>query len=402
MSSPVLVVGGTYREMCMEPAINALRGSGLRAAALLASLGRTVSFTTCIDANTSDEANAMFDCFRVEATTHPRPSAMSFWYQTPVSTAQWHYAAERQLVQETGADVVGFGMVDADWKITAGRLVLDPQHGPLDALLRAATVTTGDIAVVLNQHEAFRLTGLPAKEAGPELMTRGPRIVVIKQGVLGGIVFHNRRADTYGAIPTETTQTLGSGDAFTAGFAHAWFDNPTDPLEAARFGAKVAAAHSIAGTPQVTADLLAALPPSLPYAGDLTARVYLAAPFFTTSERLFLETVVTALSDAGITVFSPLHEVGAGGDDVATKDLDGLASCHAVLALLDGGDPGTIFETGWATRYGIPVVGFTAHPDSHDWTMLRGTGGILTSDLTSAIHSAAWAAIRIATSAGAP
>lgn len=402
MTASVLVVGGTYRERCVDPAVNALRGSGLRAAALLASLGRTVSFTTCIDATTSAEANAMFDCFRVEATSHRRPDAVVFWYETPISTAQWHYAAERRLLKETGNDVVAFGMVDADWRITADKLVLDPQHGPLDVLLGGATVASGEIAVVLNQHEAFRLTGLAAKEGGRELLSRGPKVVVIKQGALGGMVFHGSQVDSYGAIPTDTTQTMGSGDAFTAGFAHAWFDNPADPLAAAEFGAKVAAAHSIAGSPQVTAELLAALPPSLPYAGNIAAKVYLAAPFFTTAERLLLDTVVRALSDAGITVFSPLHEVGVGGDDVAAKDLDGLASCHAVLALLDGGDPGTIFETGWATRANIPVVGFTARPEWHDWTTLRGTGAVVVSDLTSAIYCAAWAALHVATAGGAP
>lgn len=402
MNTPVLVVGGTYREMCMDPETNALRGSGLRAAALLASLGRTVSFTTCIDAETACEADAMYSCFQVNTTAHPRPIPMGFWYETPVSTAQWRYDAQKQTIHATGEDVVAFGMVDADWKITAERLVLDPQHGPLDSLLASATVSTEDIAVVLNQHEAHRLTGQAARQAGPELLNRGAKVVVIKQGAVGGMVFHSAGAGSYGAIPTETTQTMGSGDAFTAGFAHAWFDKPGDPLAAAEYGAKVAAAHSITGSPQVTEDLLGSLPPALPYGGDVEAKVYLAAPFFTTAERLFLQTVMTGLSDAGVQVFSPLHEVGAGGDEVATKDLNGLASCHAMLALLDGADPGTVFETGWAAKSDIPVVGFTAHPDAHDWTMLRGTGAEVSGDLTSAIHSAAWAAIRIATADTGP
>lgn len=381
----------------MEPAINELRGSGLRAAALLASLGRGVSFSTCVDARAWAEAAAMFDCFGVEATVQERPGEMEFWYETPVSKARWRYDEEHQRLSAAGRHTVAFGMIDADWRISTDRLVLDPQHAPLDELLGAASVNSGDIAVVLNQHEASSITGLPIRDAGFELLSRGPVAVVIKEGALGGMVFHGSRVDFYGAIPTLTTHTIGSGDAFTAGFAHLWFDNPTEPLAAARFGAKVAAAHSIVGTPQVTPAVLETLTPALPYAGNSDVQVYLAAPFFTTSERLFLETVMSALVGTGIRVFSPLHEIGAGGDDVAEKDLTGLAACHAVLALLDGGDPGTIFETGWAIKAGIPVVGFTAHPDSHDWTMLRGTGAILSDDLTSAVHSAAWAAIRAAT-----
>jgi nucleoside 2-deoxyribosyltransferase len=174
-------------------------------------------------------------------------------------------------------------------------------------------------------------------------------------------------------------------------------------LAAAQFGARTAAAHPLTDVPQVSQGLLDSLPAALPYCSDGAPKIYLAAPFFTTAERLLLETVRTALYDAGLEVFSPLHEIGSGGDEVAARDLQGLDGCHSVLALLDGADPGTVFETGWATKTGIPVVGFAAHPELHDWTMLRGTGATVTSDLTSAVYLAAWAAIRRVTAeAGSP
>lgn len=333
--------------------------------------------------------------YRLKAVGRSMP--MGFDYETPISTARWNYPADPVALNAEAADVVAFGMVDADWSIIANRLVLDPQHGDLFALLDA-TKASQAVAVVLNGHEAARLTGMPPRSAGTHLLERGAAVVVIKQGALGGLVFHADFVEAYGPVPTETTRTIGSGDAFTAGFAHAWFENPDAPLAAAQFGAQVAAAHSVADVPQVSHGLLASLPAALNYCSDKIPKIYLAAPFFTTGERLLLETVRIALHDAGLEVFSPLHEVGAGGDEVAARDLQGLDGCDAVLALLDGADPGTVFETGWATNAGIPVVGFTAHPELHDWTMLRGTGAEISSDLTSAVHLAAWAAIhRIST-----
>ncbi len=151
--------------------------------------------------------------------------------------------------------------------------------------------------------------------------------------------------------------------------------------------------------PQVYPHALAALPKPLAHPGTDIPTIYIAAPFFSTAERLLVETVRNALLDAGLQVFSPLHDVGTGGDEVAAADLAGLTDADAVLALLDGRDPGTVFETGWATHADIPVVAFTDHPEAHDWTMLRGTGAPISADLTSAIHLAAWAAIRQATAA---
>lgn len=389
------MVGGTYREKCTEPAFDALRGSGLRASSLLASLGSRVAFRTCVDETSAQEASALFHDLNILSSVEPRPDPVTFRYDTPISPARWQYEAEPLALDVRAGHVVAFGMVDARWRVTADRTVIDPQHGDLFAMVSGTATPPGGLSVVLNAHEARRLTGLPLEDAGRQLLGLGAEVVVIKQGALGGVVFHGDAVEQYGPIPTVTTRTIGSGDAFTSGFAHAWFTNPDDPISAARFGAQVAAAHSMTDVPQVDLGLLASLPEPLSHPHDVP-KVYLAAPFFTTSERLLLETVRAGLLDAGVEVFSPLHEVGSGGDEVAIADINGLSECHSVLALLDGADPGTVFETGWATNAHIPVVGFAAHPDAHDWTMLRGTGAHISADLTSAVHLAAWAAIEAA------
>ena len=61
-----------------------------------------------------------------------------------------------------------------------------------------------------------------------------------------------------------------------------------------------------------------------------------------------------------------------------------------MLALLDGDDPGTLFEVGWARKAGIPVVGFGAKPHPEGIKMLVGTDVTVVEDLASAVYQALW------------
>ncbi len=121
-------------------------------------------------------------------------------------------------------------------------------------------------------------------------------------------------------------------------------------------------------------------------------RVYLAAPFFDLPQRWLVELARHSLMGLGAEVFSPLHNVGSGGDEVAAADLDGLRGCSAVLALVDGWDAGTVYECGWASREGIPVIAFGADTSGEDAKMLVGDGAEMHSDLSSAVYRSIWAA----------
>jgi nucleoside 2-deoxyribosyltransferase len=121
-------------------------------------------------------------------------------------------------------------------------------------------------------------------------------------------------------------------------------------------------------------------------------KIYLAAPFFDVGQRWLVEVVRSALMDLGAEVFSPLHDVGYSVPDAAAHDLAGLATCDSVLALLDGSDPGTVFECGWATDHGIPVTGFCQRGDPEALSMIRGSGANVRDDLSSAVYAAIWRA----------
>lgn len=124
------------------------------------------------------------------------------------------------------------------------------------------------------------------------------------------------------------------------------------------------------------------------------ARVYLASPFFTLSQRWLVHLARDVLRGLGAEVFSPLHDVGAGGIEVAEQDLVGLRECSSVFAVIDGSDPGTVFEAGYATAMRIPVVCYAEQRETDVWKMLAGTGAEFHPDLSSALYRAAWAGMR--------
>lgn len=391
MTPPAIVVGGTYHEYCVEPESRNLAGSGMRAAALLASLGHQVTLRTYVDQATAAEATAVANGTEVTLMAENRRAQIRFTYATPLAHPIATGFGDEPTLDADGDFVVAFGLFEGRSSIRATRLVVDPQHHRLiDSGVAAGQAD--HVAVVLNAREARHLTGAElVVEAGRALMTEtGAEVVVVKNGVRGATVVTADSIEQVGAHPTRHVWPIGSGDAFTAGFASSWSRYPDDPVRAASDASRVAAAYCTTGAIRITSDILDSLPEAL---SDREVTIYLAAPFFTLAQRWLVNHVHEALQELGVSVFSPFHDVGIGGDEVAVSDLAGLDHCDGVLALLDGYDPGTLFEAGFATRTHMPVVGYVEHPDEHAWTMLRGTGAEVHADLSTAIYRACWRAI---------
>ena len=105
-----------------------------------------------------------------------------------------------------------------------------------------------------------------------------------------------------------------------------------------------------------------------------------------------MEEARKCLLEMGVGVFSPLHDVGRGPAHEITKaDLEGLEDCDAVLAILNGGDAGTIFEIGYAVAKGTPVVALAQNVRPEDLKMPEGSGCFIADDFVTAIYHAVWA-----------
>ncbi|MPZ35457.1 MAG: hypothetical protein GEV13_31575 [Rhodospirillales bacterium] len=124
---------------------------------------------------------------------------------------------------------------------------------------------------------------------------------------------------------------------------------------------------------------------------EARGRVYLAGPFFNLQQRRLIEEVLAILESAKLKVISPLHDIGHGSAKVVARaDLAALRSCDRVFAILEGCDPGTLFEVGYARAKGIPVFAYTETVTNENLTMFIGSGCHVFSDLVTTIYRTKW------------
>ncbi len=390
----MIIVGGTYREEVTKPRWNEIGGSGMRAAAAIAAQVPGLVLLTAMDSETAGSASVSYYGFEVEARTVERTDTVAFRYFTPLSTPTVIGAdatAERIVADDDTVCV--FGMVErGEVAVRARRGVFDPQRPRTRAPLDLTGIAIDELVLVVNMTEARRLTGTDdIDEAAGRLLSVSDAVaVVVKRGAAGARIFPRRGEPTsIGAHPTSSVWTLGSGDTFAAGFTYA-FANGADFVEAARVGSASAASWCGSRIPAVPAEVLNGSAPQPPLDGTENGTVYLASPFFTLGELWLVELARGALLAQGVTIFSPWHDVGLGGVEVAAKDLAGLDRSTAILALLDYSDAGTVFECGYGTNAGVPIVGYSEHLDEEAMKMIVGTGAEYHNDFTTAVYRAAW------------
>lgn len=313
-------------------------------------------------------------------------------------------ASARKAIEVRGDAILRFGMLDGTAIVHGRRVVYDPQSPGSPEPFPENGSSAESLAYVCNLHEAMKLTGeRSALEAGAALL-RHPSVVaaVIKQGPRGCHWFDQNGRGWIAATPTDIVFKIGSGDVFSAVFAHCWAELSMSVAESARY-ASLAAAHYCLNRslplPKRLSDLHAIEQPrggaAIPQPDH--SRIYLAAPFFTLGQRWLLEETRSILQDMGAAVFSPLHDVGLGDDArrIAAADIEGLRACTAVLGLVDGLDTGTIFEIGYARAIKLPVVAYADRLDAAHSTMLQGTDCEVVEDYSSAIYRAFWRADQV-------
>jgi hypothetical protein len=396
----VIVSGGTYRERIISTDyVEDLGGSGMRASVLLAGAG--VNFVTAVEEAQSSYLSGMCDRLGIRVENAGRDRSVEFAYRAPfVEPILFGGSArlDRSIHLEGDSGLV-YGLVESGERDTqVDALVYDPQS-TTDVIQRGVLPWRRPkrLCICANSIEVLALGHHKQIEAASVAIAERLEadVVIAKAGARGCLVTEReeKRQTWIGAYPTAMVLKLGSGDVFSAAFAHLWCAGAS-AIDAARYASAVTAWWCQGSGSRLSEDVLAGATPSL----DITElanhgnqpTIYLAGPFFTTEQRWLVDQCKQFLEHAGALVFSPVHEIGLGGPEVAQADLAGLSACDAVFAILDGWDPGTIFETGWATARGIPVVAAGGLGDPVGATMLIGTGAEQYSDFATGMYRAIW------------
>lgn len=396
-SNKVSIIGGTYRETCYWPAWNSVYGSGWRAVRVFRTLhpDAVISFYSTGNEETQKKMKIYAGSETLEPHMTSISSTISFFYNHPLSQPVIHgLKGDPFNIVVNGKYVIGFGMLEATTQIEGEWVVYDPQSPSRPLSFKDQGGKAEHLAFVLNESEAKLLTGENELKKISETLFQKEQCesLVIKRGAKGAVVFQSEddKGMVVPAFRTSHVWPIGSGDVFTTVFAHYWF-NGTDPVESARNASLASAVYCDTSSYEDIARLLKEGLNYAPIAPKKQGKVYLAGPFFTLSEKLFVTECRNILTAMGAHVFSPYHDVGEGkAEDVAPKDIDALNGCDCVFAIVDGLDSGTLFEIGYAVAHGKRVVAYVENESEGALKMLTGTGCDVEKDFTTAIYKTCW------------
>ncbi|MBJ7486515.1 PfkB family carbohydrate kinase [Brevundimonas sp.] len=390
-----VVVGGVYQEICVDAGVDEIFGSAGRAAIALASQGEPVVLHTYLFAGDAEAAGLALEPGGVTIRNVDRAERITFRYLHSLAkptVSPWPVTQEALGLEVQAEQILIFGMLEGRAKVEADLVVFDPQ-GSDPKIFLGSDNKIGRLALVLNSHELRRLS-----DGGDELQSvqalsasTGAEIVIVKAGAIGARIYSH--STLQGSVPpyrTDRVYKIGSGDMFSAAFFQGWAKLGLGALEAADYASRSTARYCDTRSPSLLApDKLSYLQP---LTGEPQGQVYIASPFFSLADLWLVEEAARALWEVGSKPFSPFHEIGLGKPhSVAAADLEALKNSTAVLAIASGGDPGTLFEIGYAVSLGIPVVALSQNGRPADMTMLEGTGCQVSNDFASAIYQASWA-----------
>ncbi len=397
----MIVVGGIYGERCVVPDWRQVFGSGGRAAAAMSGWGAGVTLHGYCSEDRLEDIRATMAAFNVDLVPTTAPEPINFYYFHPLSNPEIDpppaNISRQSSIHVSGEVVLRFGMMEGDAVVRATTAVYDPQSGLSPEGFSANGSTADRLAIILNEGELGLLTGKhDVAEAAQTLMVaERADVLVVKAGTRGATIWTKEGASALISVyRSERVFKIGSGDVFSAAFTWFWGKEGRDPVEAADLASRSVACYcNTRHLPLPDPKELAAMQPLRTDAKP--GKIYLAGPFFDIGQRWVIEEALTCLRMLGAQVFSPLHEVGFGDPDaVAKEDLKGLECCDAVLAIVNGGDPGTLFEIGYARDRGMPVVALAEDVHDRDLTMVAGSGCEVARDLASAIYRAVWASMK--------
>lgn len=390
------VVGGVYAERCIEPTWSEVYGSAGRAAAAISAAVPGVRLVTYRSTGLVDGLANLAAAYGLTVDGPTVGFAIAFDYThslaVPLITPRPDAIVQQAAIEVDDDVVLRFGMLEGTARITARRAVYDPQSAFDPRPFTENGSSADELALILNVREACCLTGEadPARAAGALLGRGDAQVVVVKMGGRGALVATGAGTITVPAYRSASVFKLGSGDVFSAAFTQFWAIEGLAAAAAADLASRATSRYcETMSLPIAAASHLKDLQPAPVRSGP--GRVYVAAPFFNLAELWLVEEIRGQLLAAGVGVFSPFHDVGPGSAEyVAPLDLAALDECDAVLAVLNGGDAGTIFEIGYATAKGKPIVALAQNMRPEDMKMPVGSGCIVVTDVVSAIYETVW------------
>jgi nucleoside 2-deoxyribosyltransferase len=398
----MIIVGGTYSEICFEPIWENIFGSGFRAASLVLEndSSKKVNYHTCADLELKSHLRLFehqYENLSIAITDIEK--SPEFHYDHPLKTPTISprpdlFNESKNLIEAEGNNILVYGLLESTFRIKGKKVVYDPQSPVNPKTFSSTSSTAEQLVMVINLSEAYKITNSKNLDTIVDFFFKRENCLalVVKMGAQGALLFENVSSEPK-RIPvyeSDTVWPIGSGDVFSAYFAMNWFEG-VDLYTSALQASKATSLYCNSKDLSIAKKLSSFSFPELIVNNKPEGQVYIAGPFFTFSQRWIINEVWRTLKSIGLNVFSPYHDVGLGkAADVVDKDIDGLDKSEIVFAIVDGLDSGTIFEIGYAICQKKHVIAFVQNEDEESLKMIEGTGCLIEDDFTTAIYKTFW------------
>lgn len=386
------IIGGTYLELCHDPNWYELYGSGLRAAIALSRVVQNISFISCLGDEEKGSFESICATYDIDPCIHKIPCTFAFEYYHPLSAPIYFPEPKEILVfSDIKADnILFFGMLEATVKLDGRYVVYDPQNGKS---FKETKSRAEHLAIVLNRNEAMLLSDArkddDLEDIGKKLLiNESAEVIIIKDGTNGAFVIENNNTTRIPVFKTNSVWPIGSGDIFSSAFAWQWMVEKKTPVEAACKASLFTANYCQFRQLPLSVEPKELI--ALPIKREKKT-IYLAGPFFTTSERWLINELYFLLKSFGNNVFSPFHEIKSDDPtEITIQDLEALTKADIVFGIVSGLDAGTLFEIGYAKSLNKRIIILAENVKIEDLTLLIGSDCEVTNDLTSAIYMTSW------------
>lgn len=403
------VIGGVYRERCIKPSWDHVFGSGGRAALAIANMGTKVNLHAYISDGLLTEFKykvALLDEDAVRILRLPYENDIYFNYSHGLDPLNPPIVEKKDNIQLKVGNALIFGMLECEFEIEANYAVYDPQNTFSTQPFSKNGSTAKHLALVLNENEARTLYTKGKTESITTIIDKlhiqeAAEVIVVKCGPSGAIVSYENKKFNIPAFETNKVWKIGSGDCFSAHFANNWIEKKEPPEDAA-YNASLSTAFYCETSTLPFPYMLSDYKPVPVELSEKKSKptVYIAGPFFTLSQLWLVEQIRFNLSEMGLNVISPYHDVGLVENDKETHfreicklDLDGIKDSDVVFGVIDGNDSGTIFELGYATALNKKLIIFSENIATGDLLMFHNEKTLIINDYVTAIYKTLWASI---------
>lgn len=406
------IIGGVYQEVCIKPSINQIQGSGGRASLAILNMGGTINLHSYIPTEFLSELNSSFNFTGTEFKINDLKTnnAITFKYNHGLDPFNPPIVSQMAPIEISAQNILIFGMIESSAKVDGNFVVYDPQNTFSTEPFNKNGSTAEHLALVLNENEARKLNNSTFQENLNDVIAslhvkESAEIVIVKLGAQGSIVSYGNNLHQIPAFKTDTVNKIGSGDCFSAHFAYNWIEKKLPP-ESAALEASKATAYFCETSILPTEYYLKQFKPNkiTSESGKKKIKIYIAAPFFTMSQLWLVEQIRYNLLEMGMEVISPYHDLGFISNEHLTdeimvetcnNDLNAIDECDMVYAVLDGYDPGTLAEIGFALAKNKSIILLCEDIKRSDLTMFTAQNIIRESDYVTSIYKTLWASFKI-------